>query len=140
MLHIYRQIVSLRRVQPIVITQKRENADLFPFDRLTIVRKPATHFLRRIWHKQLLDEPWQISRGERATITRLLNIEDARLLHIYFGHIAVHLLPLIRSCSRPSVVSFHGADVMVDMNKTAYRRATIDMLSAVRRVLVRSES
>jgi glycosyltransferase involved in cell wall biosynthesis len=88
----------------------------------------------------LLDEPWQISRSELAAITRLLNAEDARLLHIYFGHIAVHLLPLIRSWPRPSIVSFHGADVMIDMNKRAYRRATIDMLSAVRRVLVRSES
>jgi colanic acid/amylovoran biosynthesis glycosyltransferase len=140
MLHIYRQIVSLRRVQPIVITQKREKADLFPFDRLTIVKKPATHFLRRIWHKQLRDEPWRISQGELAALTRLLNIEDAQLLHIYFGHIAVHLLPLIRSWPRPSIVSFHGADVMVDMNKPAYRQATTEMLSGVRRVLVRSES
>ncbi len=140
MLHIYRQIVALRRVQPIVITQKRENADRFPFDRLTIIKKPATHFLRRIWHKQLLDEPWQISRSELAAITHLLKAEDARLLHIYFGHIAVHLLPLIRSWARPSIVSFHGADVMVDMKKPAYRKATTEMLSAVRRVLVRSES
>jgi colanic acid/amylovoran biosynthesis glycosyltransferase len=140
MLHIYRQIVSLRRVQPIVITQKREKADLFPFDHLTIVKKPATHFLRRIWHKQLRDEPWRISRSELVALTRLLNIEDAQLLHIYFGHIAVHLLPLIRSWPRPSIVSFHGADVMVDMNKPAYRQATMEMLSGVRRVLVRSES
>jgi colanic acid/amylovoran biosynthesis glycosyltransferase len=140
MLHIYRQIVSLRRVQPIVITQKREKADLFPFDHLTIVTKPATHFLRRIWHKQLRDEPWRISRSELVALTRLLNIEDAQLLHIYFGHIAVHLLPLIRSWPRPSIVSFHGADVMVDMNKPAYRQATMEMLSGVRRVLVRSES
>jgi colanic acid/amylovoran biosynthesis glycosyltransferase len=140
MLHIYRQIVSLRRVQSIVITQKRENAGLFPFERLTIVKKPATHFLRRIWHKQLLDGPWQISQSEAAALTRLLNIEDAQLLHIYFGHIAVHLLPLIRWWPRPSIVSFHGADVMVDMNKRAYRQVTTEMLSGVRRVLVRSES
>ena len=140
MLHIYRQIVALRRVRPIVLTQKRENAGLFPFDRLTIVKKPATHFLRRIWHKQLLDEPWQISPVELATITGLLKAEDARVLHIYFGHIAVHLLPLIQSWPRPSIVSFHGADVMVDMKKPAYRQATIEMLSTIRRVLVRSES
>jgi glycosyltransferase involved in cell wall biosynthesis len=52
----------------------------------------------------------------------------------------VHLLPLIRSWPQPSVVSFHGADVLVDMNKPAYRRATEQMLTAVRRVLVRSDS
>ncbi len=140
MLHIYRQIVSLRRVRPIVLTQKRENADRFPFDRLTILKKPATHFLRRLWHKQLLDEPWQISQAESGAIRHLLNAEGARLLHIYFGHIAVHLLPLVRSWPGPSIVSFHGADVMVDMKKPAYRQATVEMLSVVRRVLVRSES
>jgi colanic acid/amylovoran biosynthesis glycosyltransferase len=52
----------------------------------------------------------------------------------------VHLLPLIRSWSQPSIVSFHGADVLVDMHKPAYRRVTEQMLAAVRRVLVRSES
>src|SRR5438067_8495070 len=54
--------------------------------------------------------------------------------------IAVHLLPLIRAWGKPSVVSFHGADVMVDLNKPAYRAATKQMLDAVRLVLVRSES
>src|SRR5204862_7885650 len=69
-------------------------------------------------------------------------LDDARaqLLHIYFGHIAVHLLPLIRAWGKPSVVSFHGADVMVDLEKPAYRAATKQMLEAVRLVLVRSES
>ena len=61
-------------------------------------------------------------------------------MHIYFGHIAVHLLPLIRAWKNPSIVSFHGADVMVDMNKPAYREATLQMLDAVTLVLVRSES
>jgi glycosyltransferase involved in cell wall biosynthesis len=52
----------------------------------------------------------------------------------------VHLLPLIRAWKNPSVVSFHGADVMVDMDKPAYREATLRMLDAVTLVLVRSDS
>jgi colanic acid/amylovoran biosynthesis glycosyltransferase len=140
MLHIYRQITALRRLRPVVIAQKREHADLFPFDPVHLVGKPATHFLRRFWFRQLLDEPWQISRLELESLLRVLTRTDARLLHIYFGHIAVHLLPLICTWPKPSLVSFHGADVLVDMNKPAYRRATEEMLSAVRRVLVRSAS
>jgi glycosyltransferase involved in cell wall biosynthesis len=70
----------------------------------------------------------------------VLSKSDARLLHIYFGQIAVHLLRLIRAWKNPSIVSFHGADVMVDMNKPAYREATQQMLEAVKLVLVRSES
>jgi colanic acid/amylovoran biosynthesis glycosyltransferase len=140
MQHIYRQIIGLERVRPIVIAQKREHADLFPFEPLHVVGKPATHFLRRFWFRQLLDEPWQISRVELESLLRILTRTNARLLHIYFGHIAVHLLPLIRAWPKSSVVSFHGADVLVDMNKPAYRHATEEMLGAVRRVLVRSES
>jgi colanic acid/amylovoran biosynthesis glycosyltransferase len=140
MLHIYRQITALHRVRPIVLAQKREYAERFPFDPVYVVPKPATHFLRRLWFRQLLDQPWQISRVEVEALTRILSRSNARLLHIYFGHIAVHLLPLIRSWPHPSIVSFHGADVLVDMNKPAYRRATAQMLEAARRVLVRSES
>ena len=140
MLHIYRQITALDRVQPFVIAQKRENADRFPFEPLTLVLKPATHFLRRIWFRQIRDVPWMISRGETAQLMHVLERSDARLLHIYFGHIAVHLLPLIEQWARPSVVSFHGADVGVDLEKPAYRAAAVRMLNAVRLILVRSES
>jgi colanic acid/amylovoran biosynthesis glycosyltransferase len=140
MLHIYRQITALERVRPIVIAQKRENAERFPFDRLNLVAKPQIHFLRRFWSRQVRGRPWQISDGELQRLIRILAKNDAQLLHIFFGHIAVHLLPLIAAWPKPSVASFHGADVLVDMEKPAYRRATKQMLEAVRRVFVRSES
>ncbi len=123
-----------------VIAQKREQAGRFPFERIHIVPKPATHFLRRFWFRQLRDAPWQISNGELRALQNILSETDARLLHIYFGQIAVHLLPLIRTWKKPSIVSFHGADVQVDMNKRAHREATRQMLNAVKLVLVRSES
>src|SRR5438477_6205199 len=97
MWHIDRQVIGLKRVRPIVIAQKREQADLFPFEPVHLVGKPATHFLRRFWFRQLLDQPWQLSRLELESLLRILTKTKARLLHIYFGHIAVHLLPLIRS-------------------------------------------
>jgi glycosyltransferase involved in cell wall biosynthesis len=140
MLHIYRQITSLKRVSPFVIAQKREEAERYPFDQIAVVGKPATHFLRRFWFKQVRDAPWQLSQGEVRTLVGVLERANAQLLHVYFGHIAVHLLPLIRAWPKPAVVSFHGADVMVDLDKPAYRAATQQMLEAVRMVLVRSES
>lgn len=140
MLHIYRQITALERFRPVVIAQKREEAERFPFDPVFVVRKPATHFLRRFWFRNLRDAPWQISRDEMAGIEHLLSENGARLLHIYFGHIAVHLLPLMRHWPNPTVVSFHGADVLVDLMKPRYRAATQEMLAAARLVLVRSQS
>ena len=140
MLHIYRQITALKRCVPVVIAQKREQIERYPFEPVQVVPKPATHFLRRFWFRQLRDMPWQISDSELRALLGVLNKIDARLLHIYFGQIAVHLLPLIRAWKNPSIVSFHGADVTVDMNKPAYREATRQMLEAVKLVLVRSES
>jgi colanic acid/amylovoran biosynthesis glycosyltransferase len=123
-----------------VIARKREQAKRYPFEAVHIVAKPATHFLRRFWFRQLRDAPWQISQGELGALLSILGRTEARLLHIYFGHIAAHLLPLIRAWTKPSIVSFHGADVIVDMNKSTYREATRQMLDAVKLVLVRSES
>jgi colanic acid/amylovoran biosynthesis glycosyltransferase len=140
MLHIYRQITGLKRCTPVVIAQKRENAERYSFEAVHIVPKSRTHVLRRFWFRQLRDQPWQISDAELSDLLRVLTETRARLLHIYFGHIAVHLLPLIKAWKNPSIVSFHGADVMVDMNKSAYRQATLEMLDAVTLILVRSES
>jgi colanic acid/amylovoran biosynthesis glycosyltransferase len=140
MLHIYRQITALERVSPVVIARKRQNAARFPFDKIDIVAKPALHFLRRFWFRQVRDKPWQISPGELRALTNVLERRNAQLLHIYFGQIAVHLLPLIRTWEKPSIASFHGADAIVEMNKPAYREATRQMLAAVKFVLVRSES
>jgi glycosyltransferase involved in cell wall biosynthesis len=140
MLHIYRQIIALKRFVPVVIAQKREQSERYPFEHVNIVPKPATHFLRRFWFRQLREVPWQISDAELRALVGVLSRINADLLHIYFGQIAVHLLPLIRSWEKPSIVSFHGADVTVDMNKPAYGEATRQMLDAVKLVLVRSES
>ena len=140
MLHIYRQIATLSQVQPVVIAQKLENTERFPFRDIHVIRKPTFHFLRRFWFKQIADRPWQISALEVRAIERVLNETKAQLLHIYFGHIGVLLRPLLRQWQKPTLVSFHGADVLVDMRKPAYRHATEEMLSLVKRVLVRSDS
>ncbi len=140
MLHIYRQIIGLERVRPIVLAQKREETRRYPFEPVHVIGKPAAHFLRRLWFRQLRNQPWQISPGELQALNAILDRSDAQLLHIFFGHIAVHLLPLIRTWPKPTIVSFHGADVLVDMEKPAYRKATREMLAAVSRVFVRSES
>jgi Glycosyltransferase len=140
MLHIYRQVTALERCRSVVIAQKREQAGLYPFEPIYVVPKPATHFLRRFWFRQMRDVPWQISDRELRALQTILSKTAASLLHIYFGQIAVHLLPLIRSWKKPSIVSFHGADVTVDMNKPAYHEATRQMLDAVKLVLVRSDS
>ena len=125
MLHIYRQITALRRVEPFVIARKREEAERYPFKNIVVTGKPASHFLRRFWFKQLQNAPWQVSAGEVDQLRVILAKSEAQLLHIYFGHIGVHLLPLITNWPKPSVVSFHGADVATkeDAERARIRQA-----------------
>ena len=140
MLHIYRQITGLRQWRPVVICQKREEEKRFPFDAVIRIPKPMTHPLRRFWVKQVCSRPVTIYRSEARRLSAVIRAVHGRVLHVYFGHIAVHLLPLLRKPPVPVVVSFHGADAMVDMNKPAYLDATEEMLGLARLVLVRSES
>src|SRR5438045_3381539 len=79
MLHIYRQITSLKRCRLIVIAQKREQADRYPFEAIYTVAKPPAHFLRRFWFRQLRDKPWQISGAELRALLAVLTKTGARL-------------------------------------------------------------
>ena len=140
MLHIYRQITALRAFRPVVFCQKREHAAEFPFGEIVVLPKPRTHQLRRFVQKQLLDRPITIYRSEARRILAALEKSGAKVLHIYFGHIGVHLLPLLEICPLPVVVSFHGADAQIDLHKPAHLARTRRMLERATLLLVRSES
>ena len=140
MLHIYRQITALRAFRPVVFCQKREHAAEFPFGEIIVLPKPRTHQLRRFVQKQLLDRPITIYRSEARRILAALEKSGAKVLHVYFGHIGVHLLPLLEICPLPVIVSFHGADAQIDLHKPAHLARTRRMLERATLLLVRSES
>ena len=140
MLHVYRQITALRAFRPVVFCQKRENEAQLPFDPVIVVPKPRTHQLRRLVQKQLLDQPITIYRSEARRLLAKLREVNTRVLHVYFGHIGVHLLPLLEICDLPLVVSFHGADAQVDLHKPAHRQRTARMFDLATLLLARSQS
>ena len=140
MLHVYRQVTGLVRWHPAVLCKKRENAERFPFNDVRVVKKAALHQLRRWWQKSVRDEPITIAPSEARRLRTALGESGAALLHVYFGHIGVHLLPLLENCPVPFVVSFHGADAQVDHGQPKHAAATRRVLELARLVLVRSES
>jgi colanic acid/amylovoran biosynthesis glycosyltransferase len=142
MQHVHRQVLHLRDVAPVVITQKRQNAEAFwfPDKYVDFHRKARTRFFRRLWYQQIRDEPWAINTGEVKEILHTVMRWETDVVHIYFGNVAMRLLPLIKVCPRPVVVSFHGADVAVDMEKPAYRERMREVLEAATLVMARSES
>ncbi|MEM1295165.1 MAG: glycosyltransferase [Verrucomicrobiota bacterium] len=142
MLHVYRQITGLTTFHPHVITQKWIHGDKFPIpvDQVSLVRKSRARAWRKFWYKQFLDRPILVSSGQAKAILRAIEGCEAQLLHIYFGHIGVHLLPVLRQLPIPAVVSFHGADAGVDSKKPLHHDGLEEVFRRAARILVRSHS
>ena len=142
-MHVYRQITGvLKEIDMHVFTHRRENERPFGFDpkRVHVLTKPRMRWWRRFVHVQLRQEPWQIFRSElHRWILDLARI-DAQVLHVYFGHVAPQFIPLMKVWRRPVVVSFHGADAGLDMQKPGYRAAMTEVFRLAAQIQVRSNA
>jgi colanic acid/amylovoran biosynthesis glycosyltransferase len=141
--HVYRQLTGLRHdLDMHVFTHKRELPDHFPYNEkwLHVLPKPRLRWWRRFLSRSLQKQPWTIFRWElRQWLLDLARIE-AQVLHIYFGHVAPQFLPLMQAWRRPVVVSYHGADAGVDMDKPGYRKAQQQVFALAAQVQCRSQA
>jgi colanic acid/amylovoran biosynthesis glycosyltransferase len=140
MLHIYRQVKALRGVDTFVVTKEVQNPERFPFDNIEIIPKRRTNLLVHGWLKFVERRPPIVYRGEYQTLDSLLERHGADLMHIYFGHTGVHLLPFIEQWGKPCVVSFHGADVAHKPEIKDYPAKLRRLFNAVPLVFARSQS
>lgn len=140
MLHIYRQIASTPTFRRIVVAQKVENTKMFPDITPVVIPRSNWRFLSRATANSLGRLPWQVSRSESESVNDLAERERARAIHIFFGNVAIHWLPLLRSASRPIVVSFHGADLAGEVATDAGRRALAEVFDRASRIACRSEA
>ena len=140
MLHIYRQVKALRGVDTFVVTKEVQNAERFPFDDIEVIPKRRTNLLVHGWLKFVERRPPIVYRGEYQTLDSLLRRHGADLMHIYFGHTGVHLLPFIEQWHKPCVVSFHGADVAHKPEIKDYPGKLQRLFKAVPLVFARSQS
>jgi glycosyltransferase involved in cell wall biosynthesis len=140
MLHIYRQVKALRGVDTFVVTKEVQNPERFPFDNIEIIPKRRTNLLVHGWLKFVVRRPPIVYRGEYQTLDSLLERHGADLMHIYFGHTGVHLLPFIEQWDKPCVVSFHGADVAHKPEIKDYPGKLRRLFNAVPLVFARSQS
>jgi colanic acid/amylovoran biosynthesis glycosyltransferase len=140
MLHVYRQVAGLKKVAPVVLTFKRKNADLFPFEPVRFVHRSSLRWLRRIWSVQIRKIPQQAYPKEVRSMELLLTKDRCQLMHIYFGNNGLFWLPFLRKRKIPAVVSFHGADVQVNVDSRVAKRLFRDLFASCALVLARSES
>ncbi len=131
MLHIYRQVTALRSVRTFIMTKKLQDPLRFPFPDIELIPQPRVNLLRHGWLKFVKREPPIVYRGEYQMLASLLEKRGADLMHIYFGHTGVHLLPFIEVWNRPCIVSFHGADVASKADIVDYERKLRRMFEVV---------
>jgi colanic acid/amylovoran biosynthesis glycosyltransferase len=141
MLHIYRQVTGLQRYETFIVAKERTSVERFPFPDIEMVpRKPRKNFIRRFWLKHVRHLPALYYRGEMQGLMRIFRRRNADLMHIYFGHTGVHLLPFVKGWGKPCVVSFHGADVMPREHQPQYDGQLRELLRVTPLVLARSLS
>ncbi len=152
MLSVYRQVTGLKRWRTEIFTEQRINAERFPFDPVTVLKKrgfrPRGNFLRRFYWKHLRGtwpppgyvEPIPPRDFEFCDLVPLLRDRKPDLLHIYYGHKARKYLPLVEKWGGPLLVSFHGVDVAENEDKAAYAATFPELFSVARVVAARSHS
>ncbi len=140
MLHIYRQVTGLARWKTFVVCRERQSVDRFPFADVEVVPPVRSNFVRRFYLKYIRHEPPIVYRGEYGALAGILERRHADVLHVYFGHTGVHLLPFLQRWSRPVLVSFHGMDVMPREDKPGYAAKLTTLLQFCPLVLARSHS
>ncbi len=141
MLHVYRQVTGLRRYETFVLTKERRCEDRYPFAAVEqLPHRPRRNFISRFYLKHIRKLPPLYYRNEVAGLVDALKRRDADLMHVYFGHTGVHLLPFIEGWRRPCVVSFHGADVILREDRPEYAANMRALFGAVPLVLARSHS
>lgn len=140
MRHIYRQVTALREFRTFIMTKSRENADVYPFDDVEVLPRPRINFLARFHKKYIKRMEAVFYRGEYDQLSGVLGRRRADLMHVYFGHTGVHLLPFIRNWPQPTLVSFHGMDIMLRDNQPGYNEKLQELLHVLPMVLARSDS
>ncbi len=140
MRHIYRQVTGLQRWQTFVLTRERIEEERYPSADVELLPRARKNFIKRFWLKYVKRLPAVHYRGELQVVIKALERRPADLMHVYFGHTGVHLLPFIKEWKQPTVVSFHGMDIQPRPHQPGYDEMMRELLQTVPLVLARSES
>jgi colanic acid/amylovoran biosynthesis glycosyltransferase len=149
---IYRQVTGLSRVRTTVYTQSHENAEMFPFEPVITMAKlarprPRGNFVLRFLFKHVLGvwpPPFPITKEpaphHHYDLVDLLDRDEPDLVHVYYGHKAVHFHDMLRAWGGPFVVSFHGVDVSKFLDEPGYAEALKRVFKDAKLVMGRSQS
>jgi len=140
MLHIYRQVTGLQRYETFVVTRERICPEKFPFGDIEWLPPVQRNIARHLYLKFIRRVPPLYYRGEMEQLMALFGRRQADVMHVYFGHTGVHLRAFLEWWDRPTIVSFHGADVMPREHQPKYLVQMQELFTLAPLVLARSHS
>jgi len=149
---IYRQVTGFSRVRTTVYTQSHENAEMFPFEPVVELTKQARprlrgNFIKRFWYKYIIKQwppPVPINQEVKPyypyDLVDLLRKDKPDLVHVYYGHKAVHYLEMLQAWGGPWVVSYHGVDVSKFLDDEVYAAKKKTVFDETTLIMARSQS
>jgi len=118
---IYRQIINLKRYEPIVYCHGVFNRESFPIKRLRNVHVTNCPFPKRILGK-INRHLW------KWNLARAMNKDRPTIVHAHYGPSGYAFLPLKRTFCVPMVTTFYGYDVnMLPTQEPIWRERYYDL-------------
>lgn len=121
---VYSQLKHLRRHRPIVVTDRTENLELFPFEEIYAYNE--IHPLRQAYHCL---RGGRLSGGRDRFFEWVMRRRGARVIHCHVGYVGWQMLDVKRRVGVPLVTSFYGADAS-RLPREAVWRARYEQLFA----------
>ena len=140
MWHVYHQVAGLTQFRSVVITRERCNPETFPHKEVHVLPEARSQWWNRAWLKYAMRKPQVVYKGTIRTVLQALEETETDLLHIYFGHEATRLAPIFAHWKKPTVVSFHGADLGTYVRRASDIAWLPEVFDKAKFILARCES
>jgi len=132
---IYRQIKGARLNVALVICNKKENLETFPFDQVEVIPEESLLF-RKIRYKMLpvlKHLPYYVSGKKKRGYFEALKKNGIDLLHVHFGVMGVELMNVCERLNIPLIVTFHGFDITAAVQRDpAYYKVLLQLFDKMK--------
>jgi len=109
---IYNYISSLKRYEPVIISETQINDNIFPVKNIIVQRSKDFYFENLLRHTR----NWLYGKIQKEIFfkkfyTNALNTANSDVVHIHFGAPAILYSKIVEKLKLPLIVSFYGYDL-----------------------------
>jgi len=141
--HIYRQVTGSREFSPVVLCRKvAGDASDVPFPIISLKHEgklPPWGEVKEYARQHILGTSSKVYNRRTGRLAEVARDEDLRLLHVFYGTMAISYLPALRHLRIPVTVSFHGQDVGLCTSRPELARELPALFDRADCIMVRSD-